>query len=147
MKLKFLLVGCLISATSFNTFAAFDTVISKYYYKTSAKQELIGYWYMSCYLGFSTLWGKREGVSVNDPGLHGLDCTQLGQRGNSRGSCNTSSFDTYSKTKQVWDDAIQGYRIETYVDTEDSYRITEECKLANPFNESEPGGPNYPNMP
>jgi hypothetical protein len=96
--------------------AAPNGIISLYYYKTSAKQELIGYWYQSCYLGFSSSWGTKQGFSVPDPGMHGKDCTQLGSYGNNKGYCLSSQF---SNT------AVERYYFDGYTNTWESYDYVE----------------------
>ena len=127
--------GCLLSLVLIcnTSFAAPDGIISKYYYKTSAKQELIGYWYQSCYLGFSTLWGTREGFSVADPAMHGWDCTQLGVSANNRGFCYSQSFQAVEIVETVWDENLNKYIIKRSASSSDVLTKASECNQEHPL--------------
>jgi hypothetical protein len=117
MKNK-LLSLVVIGVLSFSSavFAAPKGVISILYYKTSAKQELVGYWYQSCYLGFNAFWGTRSSYRVNEP-MHGMDCTELGTSGNNRGQCFAYSFNNENGV---------------ILNSEVNY-ITQSCEAENPI--------------
>jgi hypothetical protein len=99
--------------------AAPDSIISIHYYKTSAKEKLVGYWYQSCYLQFKAFWGERTSYTVAEPGLHGQDCTQLGMSGNNRGRCFAEEFDANDH--------------DTWILESDRNRITNECEAETPI--------------
>ncbi|QTH63442.1 hypothetical protein J1N51_11975 [Psychrosphaera ytuae] len=122
-------VFCLVNTAV----AAPDTIISKYYYRTAAKQELIGYWYQSCYLSFSVSWGKKEGYVQNDPAMHGWDCTRLGMSGNRRGSCLASDFDGVKELVSRWNSDTKRYEIVEIVDATHWDSITGRCEQENPL--------------
>ncbi|MCF6437113.1 hypothetical protein [Pseudoalteromonas sp. MMG022] len=92
-NLKKLLQTAVLSlgVASTASLAAPSGIISIEYYADSTKQELIGYWYQSCYLNFKVLWGVREGYRAYDP-MHGQDCTQLGEYSNRRAMCFSEKF-------------------------------------------------------
>ena len=113
--------------------AAPTGIISIYYYKTAAKQELVGYWYQSCYLGFNTFWGTREGVKVYDPAMHGLDCTQLGMAGNNRGHCLTNLLEGEWVEGEVWFSELQQWVSYKYVREATVINSMSTCESENTF--------------
>ncbi|MCW8880412.1 MAG: hypothetical protein OQJ89_00390 [Kangiellaceae bacterium] len=126
MKIKNLLVGkaaaLFLTLSSSAAMAAPSGVISINYYKTSAKQELIGYWYQSCYLSFKTMWGTRDGYPEYEA-MHGRDCTQLGKGGNDAGSCMTINFDEYAHIGVSHNSGLNYY----YVDRQVADIVRSDC--------------------
>ena len=127
------LLTFLLLLTSTTSVAAPDGIISIYYYKTSAKQELVGYWYQSCYLGFNTLWSRREGYRVLDSAMHGWDCTQLGVSANSRSFCNSKSPEKIEIVETIWDEGLQKYVIQRAANGTSVLAKAQESNLEQPL--------------
>lgn len=130
MKTKNLLIGkavaLFLTLGSNTVMAAPDGIISINYYKTAAKQELIGYYYQSCYLGFKTMWGTRDGYPEHEA-MHGKDCTELVHSKNRKSSCMTINYNKYAKIGISHNSGLNYY----YVDYDVASIVRSDCSALN----------------
>ena len=75
-----------VSAISFGSVAMPKTTIEHTYFATSAKQQVVGYYYQGCINGSHVEWGVRTSHRMSDPaGNH--DCSRMGEVNPMRGEC------------------------------------------------------------
>lgn len=127
IKRKYISISLLATLSlSQQSFAVQDHVVSIEYYRTAAKQELVGYWYQSCLLSFNAFWGVRTSFKSYDP-LHGKDCTRMAEFGNSRALCLGKNYDSYSHVVSRYNDATGSAELVSIVYKDDKDYITARC--------------------
>ncbi len=103
--MKKLLISMVFALTTFNSFAMPKTTIEKFYFATSAKQIVVGYYYQGCTASAHVSWGSRTSHSKSADGLPPMDCTSLGNIG-ARGECILSGI--LDKKREFQDNYLIG---------------------------------------